>query len=667
MRQELAVFLGYREAVVTTIQTEAADVAAQNQIAELPTSAPLDEAGPHGVAKDTLVVEDPTLHQTATGLTVNYDFPVDVYWPQGSTERSPVVIIPHGFGDVKDTFVFMAEHLASHGFVVMVPDHIGSDLNYRQQYLQGRLNTLLSPMEFLNRPQEISFLIDELERQVENDVTWANRLDLNNIGVMGDSLRGATALALAGAEINYARLATTCDDDRLIIDPALYLQCRARFLPSENYELRDDRIQAVSVTHPIGGFMYVPEGMSQIDIPLMMISGSNDIISPVVTEQIHPFIWVSSSDKILALLDVGTHFSSKPGREGATADSDPSGALVRVLLGDHRDVGTRYSKALNLAFWRVNLQGRSEYASYMTAAYGETLSVDQPMQVAIVRSLTPAQLETAYERTPPVAIIPPAIESTSASRDESVLAEIERTGVLKVALPKNMAPFGFINESDEWDGDCGAAAIALGQYLSTELDVARPIQVVELASTLQNRFDLVRDGTVHLDCGPNTIREDIPGIEFSESIYATGANFLVLNELAKTIRPSLPLAGLKLGVLQDSTTESFIRETYPRADIVTFFGDQNQAQAVQALATGGIDAFVGDRILSLAEVDRQNLPAENFTLVPETPLTCEYYGFILPNDDSAWKTLVDRFIRESAAVQTTFQQDIREWEACLDQ
>jgi len=484
---------------------------------------------------------------------------------------------------------------------------------------------------------------------------------------MGDSLGGATALALAGAEINYARLAAACNDDSLIIDSALYLQCRARFLPPENYELRDDRIQAVSVTHPIGGFMYGPEGMGQIDIPLMMISGSNDIISPVVTEQIHPFIWVTSSDKTLALLDVGTHFSSKPGREGATFDGDPSAAFIRVLQGEHREVGTRYSQALNLAFWQVNLQGRSEYATYLTSAYGEAMSAEQPMQVSIVRSLTPAQLETAYGRTPPVPIIPVAVEPTPTLRNESVLAEIERTGVLRVAFRKDVPPFGFINEEDEWDGYCGPIAIALGQYLSTVLDVPRPIQVVELTSTLQNRFDLVREGSVHLECGPNTIREDVPGIAFSESIYATGAKFLIPRELAETVRPSLPLAGLRLGVLQDSTTESFVRETYPRANIVPFSGDQDQAQAVQAVAAGEIDAFVGDSILSLAEVDRQNLPAANFTLVPETPLTCEYYGFILPNDDPAWKTLVNRFIQESEEVQMTFEQDLREWEVCLDQ
>ncbi|NJL49602.1 MAG: transporter substrate-binding domain-containing protein [Leptolyngbyaceae cyanobacterium SM2_5_2] len=286
----------------------------------------------------------------------------------------------------------------------------------------------------------------------------------------------------------------------------------------------------------------------------------------------------------------------------------------------------------------------------------------------MVQSLTPEQLETAYGRTPPVAIVPPALEPTPVLRNESVLAEIERTGVLKVAFPKICRPFGFINEENEWDGYCGAISLALGQYLSTRLDVARPVQVVELTSTLQTRFDLVRDGIVHLECGPNTIRADIPGITFSEPLYATGARFLIPNQSAETIRPSLPLAGLRLGVLQDSTTESFVRGTYPQADIVTFSGDQDQAQGVQAVAVGEIDAFVGDSILSRAEVERQKLPAADYRLVPETPLTCEFYGFILPNNDPTWKTLVGQVysgVREH--FQAAFEQNLRELEACLDQ
>lgn len=665
LRRSLAIYLSYNRAVIAAIEQQAAAEAAAQPTPDLATLANLSQPGPYRVEKETIVVENPALRQTDAGLTVNYDFPVDVYLPQGATAPAPVIVISHGFGDVKESFTFIAEHLASYGLIAILPDHVGSDLHYRQQFLSGRLNTLLSPMEFLNRPQEISFLIDELERLVATSPDWAARLNLDRIGVMGDSLGGATALSLAGAEINYARLTNSCGPDTFSLNFALYLECRARFLPPQNYQLKDDRIKAVYVTHPLGGNMFGPEGMGQIDIPLMMIVGSNDIVSPMVTEQVHPFVWTPDNPKYLALLQLGTHFSSKPGRE-LEAGSGGEGAANQVLgllEGQHRDVGTRYSKALSVAFWQTYLQGQTSYLPYLTASYGLAASAGQPMRLDIIQSLSPTQLETAYGRTPPIPVVPPPVAPVPPPRNESVLAEIERTRVLRVAFRKDAPPFGYINQDSAWAGYCGNFAIALSQHLSGELNSPVGIQVVEITSTLQNRFDLVRDGSVHLECGPNTIRQDMPGIAFSTPLYVTGARFLVPSERAAT---NFSQPGLRLGVLQDTTTETFVRATYPNATIVTFAGAEDRQQGVQAVVSAQIDAFVGDSVLSEAELDRQNLPRTQFSLVPEVPLTCEYYGLILPDNDPQWRATVNQFLLESEEVRATLDQDVRELDYCLN-
>lgn len=668
LRQGLAVYLSYNQAVVEAIQVQARDEAATQPVTDLATLADLDQPGPYGVEKETLVVRNPALRQTDAGLTVNYDFPVDVYLPQGTRSPAPVVIISHGFGDVKESFTFIARHLASYGFVAILPEHVGSDLNYRQQFLNGQLDTLLSPMEFLNRPREITFLIDELERLVNTSPRWAERLNLDQIGIMGDSLGGSTALSLAGAEINYARLSEACGPDSFSINFALYLECRARFLPPQNYQLKDQRIKAVYVTHPVGGYLFGPEGMGQIDIPLLMVVGSNDIVATAVTEQVHPFVWLQTQPKYLALLQVGTHFSSKPGRETnqqqTSAAQNSANQVIQLLTGQHRDVGTRYSEALSVAFWKTYLQDQTAYRPYLTASYGLAVSAGQPMRLDIIQSLTPAQLEAAYGHTPPVSIIPPPMQAVPPPRDESILAEIKRTGVLKVAFRQDAAPFGYINSANQWDGYCGDIAIALTDYLSQKLDTPIGVELVELTSTLQTRFDLVRQGSVHLECGPNTIRQDIPGITFSTPLYITGARFLVPRSRSST---NFDLPGVTIGVLQDTTTEAFIHQRYPRANIVTFSGVEDRKQAVQAVVLGEIDAFAGDSVLSEAEMQRQHLSPSQVALVPEIPLTCEYYGLILPNDDPAWKAMVNQFLVETEDVQATLEQDIRELEYCLNQ
>jgi ABC-type amino acid transport substrate-binding protein len=109
---------------------------------------------------------------------------------------------------------------------------------------------------------------------------------------------------------------------------------------------------------------------------------------------------------------------------------------------------------------------------------------------------------------------------------------------------------------------------------------------VELASTLDNRFDLVRDDTVHLEWGPNTIRADVPGINFSRQIFVTSAKFLTPKNQAENINPNTPLAATRLGVLANTTTETFVETTYPQAEIIPFTGAEVREEALQAVATG---------------------------------------------------------------------------------
>ncbi|MGB3614484.1 MAG: transporter substrate-binding domain-containing protein, partial [Elainellaceae cyanobacterium] len=84
------------------------------------------------------------------------------------------------------------------------------------------------------------------------------------------------------------------------------------------------------------------------------------------------------------------------------------------------------------------------------------------------------------------------------------------------------------------------------------------------------------------------------------------------------------------------------------ADLIAFRGPNDRADAVQALTLGEIDAFVGDDVLSYAELVREGRDVDNFALVPEIPLFCEFYGFVLPNDDPAWKDSVNAFLASDA-------------------
>ena len=99
-------------------------------------------------------------------------------------------------------------------------------------------------------------------------------------------------------------------------------------------------------------------------------------------------------------------------------------------------------------------------------------------------------------------------------------------------------------------------------------------------------------------------------------------------------------------MLQNTTTADFLRETYPQAEAVYFQGDRGNIDAIEATVNGNTDAFINDGILLQGEIERQNLSLNNYFLTPEQPLTCNFYGLILPEGQNKWKSLVNDFIAE---------------------
>jgi ABC-type amino acid transport substrate-binding protein len=180
--------------------------------------------------------------------------------------------------------------------------------------------------------------------------------------------------------------------------------------------------------------------------------------------------------------------------------------------------------------------------------------------------------------------------------------------------------------------------------LTEELQLDKQIEVVELTSTLSDRYNQVRNDTIHLECGPNTIRTDVPGITFSNPFFISSAQFLIQAGQSDRVNPNLPLAGMRLGVLSNSTTEQFVQTNYPRADIVTFSGPDGRQNAIQEVSQGALDAFVGDGILTYAALQLEGRSLQSFALIPELPLTCEFYGLALPNNDPEWQAFVNQYL-----------------------
>ncbi len=304
--------------------------------------------------------------------------PGDLYLPQAIAANSvPLIVISHGAAEDRTTFAYLAEHLASHGFAVAALEHMGSDANRFRQTFSGLASAPIAT-ELLDRPRDVSFLLDELQRQAQSDPTL-QQLNLQQVGLIGHSLGGYTALALAGAAIDFGQIKRDCNPNRSL-NLSVVLQCRANEFKPDRYSLRDSRIRAIFAINPLDSTIFGKWGMSQVRVPVLLMGGSDDIVTPAVPEQIYPFTWLQAPDKYLAILEKGTHFSTL-----AVAKDDQVISVPKSLIGPNPAIAQTYTKALTVAFFQTYLADRSEFRPYLTAAYANSIS-QVPMQLNLFQS-----------------------------------------------------------------------------------------------------------------------------------------------------------------------------------------------------------------------------------------------------------------------------------------
>jgi len=340
--------------------------------------------------KETLKFEDTS--RIRLGLSGKpRTFLADIYLPKVAEPRPlPIIVFSHGLGSDRLTYAYLAEHLASHGFVVAVPEHLGSGAEQLVALLNGQADEVAEPREFIDRPLDVKFLLDELARRSQSDPIYFNRLNLQQVGVIGHSFGGYTALALAGAKLNFEQLQRDCGDNlNRTLNVSLLLQCRALTLPQRNYDLSDRRIKAVIAINPIDSSVFGQPGLSQIEVPTMLVAGSADTVAPALPEQIEPFTWLTNPQKYLVIIEGGTHFSTT----GETSLSTGVFPVPPVLVGQATGLARRYLNALSVAFCQTYVTGQKEFARYLNPAYAVAIS-QEPLTLSIRQALTPVELQT---------------------------------------------------------------------------------------------------------------------------------------------------------------------------------------------------------------------------------------------------------------------------------
>lgn len=241
----------------------------------------------------------------------------------------PLVLFSHGNGGMRFQDVFWCEHIASHGYIVVAPDHTGNslitgligDLTPFNDSQYGRRQAAL------DRPKDISFLIDCMERFNRGaDSRFCGKIDMDHIAVAGHSFGGYTATMVAD---------------------------------------QDARVDAII---PMAG---VNKSRSRYDCPVMLLmAGEDDTIGQDGNTRIRRYYQESTGEKYLLNFINAGHYSFTEMYQFNPQFGDGCGTGKRITNGKpvtyiSKDKAERLINGYTTAFLNVQLKHRRQYRHWL--------------------------------------------------------------------------------------------------------------------------------------------------------------------------------------------------------------------------------------------------------------------------------------------------------------
>jgi predicted dienelactone hydrolase len=236
--------------------------------------------------------------------------------PDTSGAPYPLVIFSPGYSSSAANYITLEEHLASYGFIVLGTALSGDPAIWKH---------------FQTRPMVTHREIDFAENLSSRDGSLKGLIDTKHIGVAGHSSGGYTALAAAGAQLNFAWFENWCADHKDSPDatwacPELLTHKQDMLalagldsMPKALWpSWGDARVTAV-IMQTGGAFMFGPSGLASVTIPVMVQVGSLDTIATPEWNAYLTYDSVSSTQKALVVFDGAGH-TVFVGSSGPTQD-----------------------------------------------------------------------------------------------------------------------------------------------------------------------------------------------------------------------------------------------------------------------------------------------------------------------------------------------------------
>ena len=273
------------------------------------------------------------------------DVPVKIYYPKSGDGPFPVILFSHGLGGTRDTYEYLGRHWASHGYVCVHLQHIGSDAAVWQDTSPGERMASMrdaakDPRNAIERPKDVTFAIDQIDTLNKSDPTFKGRLDSNHLGIAGHSFGAYTVLASAGQVFIGPR-----GNEMSLPDPRI----TAAIAMSAPAQKRADEL--------------LDKSYAKIKIPILHMTGTLDTspIMPTTTAEDRriPYDHIRASNQYLIVFKDGDHmiFSGRG----------------RMKCGEKDAAFQKLIKESSLAFWDAYLKRDGDAKAWLNKDFGNVL------------------------------------------------------------------------------------------------------------------------------------------------------------------------------------------------------------------------------------------------------------------------------------------------------
>lgn len=229
----------------------------------------------------------------------------------------------------------------------------------------------------------------------------------------------------------------------------------------------------------------------------------------------------------------------------------------------------------------------------------------------------------------------------AAAEQMSTLAQIEKTGKIRIGFRESEPPMSFRDEN----GNPAGYSIDLCDRIVTgvKTTLRKSDVVVEYVPVdSANRFTALSDNEIDILCGSTTktlSRGEL--VDFTQLTFVTGASLLSL--ALNPIDNISGLRGKKVAVVKDTTTIAALKDvlddTLTDAKVVAV---DSASQGLKALQEGRVDAFSSDQVVLIGLIMTSDEP-EVFSIANEL-FSFEPFALAVRRNDADFRLVADRVL-----------------------